>query len=93
MFINVLQLAFVASYIGIWFDVGGVTQSSSPAKISVGILTSSAAEIADGEVSAAAKLIRVIIDDELSVELKNEAPPPIECPIMADLGITELKKI
>ena len=62
---------------GIWFSIPGATQSSSPEKISAGTLTLAAAIIADGVVSAAAKLITVFIVALFS-EAKSEAPPPIE---------------
>ena len=77
MLTYVLQPDASAPYIGTWFDGGGVTQSYDPAKTSAGADTKGAASIADGLVSAAAKLaIAVIVGSSFAA--RKLAPPPIE---------------
>ena len=68
---------------------GGATQSSSPENINEGIEMLLAAKIAEGLVSAAAKLTRVLILGLFSAARKL-APPPIEWPKIPVFGNTEL---
>ena len=84
MLMKTLQSEDSESYIGNWLVAGGVTQSSSAENISEGMLIWLAAVIADGDVSAAAKVI-IASGTGLYSHPRNDEPPPIECPMMADV--------
>ena len=63
-------------------------QSELPLNINEGTVTFNAADIADGEVSAAAKLNNAFTDGFCNAAAKKLLPPPMECPATADLPRT-----
>ena len=84
MFNCVLYAAAVESYMMSCCCEGGVTQSLAPLNNKVGTETYLDASTADGLVFAAANETRVVIV-VLSFAARKALPPPMECPMMADV--------
>ena len=72
------------SYIISWCCDGGATQSLLPLNNNVGIEIFWDAVMDDGFVFAAAKET-IVVTVELFSAARKELPPPIECPIMAEV--------
>ena len=86
MVIIVLQGAGTFWYMAIWV-VGGTMQSFEPEKINVGRVTCIAAVVAEGLVSAAAKLNTARSEGSFALAAKKLQPPPIEWPPIPTLGL------